>query len=140
MIDYLKFISQKYEDLIEQPEFTSLITGNIPSKIEGFDGEFYIKCFIKGLEFHFNNETQILETIIIDNKEYFSYGLKNSSSRSDVLSILGGSSSSQEEKKVPVIGIIGAWDKYSFDNGYYQQISYCVGSDSIECVFYGKDD
>ena len=140
MKDYLAFVGQKYEDLVKQAKFLALITGNVPSKTDGLETKFYLECSSKGLEFHFDNETRTLKTVVAHNNKFFSYGLENALSRRDVLSVLGSPASSQDEKQIPVIGIIGAWDKYSFESDYYQQISYRVGSDAIECVFYGRDE
>ncbi len=140
MNDYFHFIGRTYQDLIKKPNFTTLITGNVPSRIDDYKDEFYITVFTNGLEFQFDSKTQKLKTIIASDSQYFICGLKNISSREHVYEILGKPEESMEEKTVPVLGLVGAWDKFKTSKGYGMQILYEVGSNTVKNIFYTKQE
>ena len=52
--NYHDFIGCTYQDLVKNPKFAALITGNVPSTMDGYTEEFYIRAFDNGLEFQFD--------------------------------------------------------------------------------------
>ncbi len=55
MHNYSNFLGETYTKLIARADFAALITGNVPSKIDGYDEEFCIQTYKKGLEFQFSS-------------------------------------------------------------------------------------
>ncbi|WP_261802203.1 hypothetical protein [Vibrio metschnikovii] len=110
--NYHDFIGCTYQDLVKSPKFAALITGNVPSTIDGYTEEFYIRAFDNGLEFQFDANNSVLKLIVATNPNFFMGGLKNISSKELVHQMMGKPVESMLEKKVPVLGVVGAWDKY----------------------------
>ncbi|KDM90420.1 hypothetical protein KCN56_04655 [Photobacterium galatheae] len=135
-MNYYDFLGKTYEELVKDPSFTSLIGGNVPSKIDGYDDEFYIELFNRGLEFQFYSEENKLKLIIAYNPAYFEYGLKGIDNRKDIHDLIGMPSESMLEKTVPVLGMVGAWDKFVIGESKYFQVVYHVGSDKVKCIHY----
>lgn len=50
--------------------------------------------------------------------------------------MMGKPVESMLEKKVPVLGVVGACDKYKSVNGHTIQVLYDVGSTKVKSVFY----
>ncbi|OOE84677.1 hypothetical protein BZG72_01745 [Salinivibrio sp. PR6] len=125
-----------YQDLIKRPEFTVLIGGNVPSTIDGFEDKFYIESYTKGLEFQFDANSSKLKVIIATNPDYFMGDLKNKLTKELVRAAMGEPRESMSEKKVPVLGMVGAWDKYIDSEGHTAQVLYEVGADKVKSVFY----
>ncbi len=135
-MNYFDFIGITYQDLIKSSKFTGLITGNVPSKLDGYAEEFYIIAFEKGLEFQFDAKSGALKTIVATNPNYFMGSLKGASSKESVNEMMGEPDESMVEKKVPVLGVVGAWDKYKYSNGHIVQVLYEVGSTKVKSIFY----
>ncbi|EJG0987964.1 hypothetical protein C4G66_RS13630 [Vibrio parahaemolyticus] len=135
-MNYLNFIGCTYQDLVKNPKFAALITGNVPSTMDGYTEEFYIRTFDNGLEFQFDANSSVLKLIVATNPNFFMDDLKNISSKELVHQMMGKPVESMLEKKVPVLGVVGAWDKYKSANGHTIQVLYEVGSTKIKSVFY----
>ncbi|ELL0574203.1 TPA: hypothetical protein RQK21_003570 [Vibrio vulnificus] len=135
-MNYLDFIGCTYQDLVKNPKFAALITGNVPSTMDGYTEEFYIRTFDNGLEFQFDANSSVLKLIVATNPNFFMDDLKNISSKELVHQMMGKPVESMLEKKVPVLGVVGAWDKYKSANGHTIQVLYEVGSTKIKSVFY----
>ncbi|OOE43422.1 hypothetical protein [Salinivibrio kushneri] len=135
-MNYFNFMGLTYHDLIKRPEFAALIGGNVPSTINGFADEFYIQSYNKGLEFQFDANSSKLKVIIATNPDYFMGDLKNKLTKELVHVAMGEPSESMSEKKVPVLGMVGAWDKYIDSEGHTAQVLYEVGADKVKSVFY----
>ncbi|KQH84796.1 hypothetical protein AMR76_16920 [Vibrio furnissii] len=135
-MNYLDFIGCTYQDLVKKPKFAALITGNVPSTMDGYTEEFYIRTFDNGLEFQFDANSSVLKLIVATNPNFFMDDLKNISSKELVHQMMGKPVESMLEKKVPVLGVVGAWDKYKSANGHTIQVLYEVGSTKIKSVFY----
>ena len=134
--NYHDFIGCTYQDLVKSPKFAALIAGNVPSTMEGYTEEFYIRTFDNGLEFQFDANSSVLKLIVATNPNFFMDDLKNISSKELVHQMMGKPVESMLEKKVPVLGVVGAWDKYKSANGHTIQVLYEVGSTKIKSVFY----
>ncbi|OXX67618.1 hypothetical protein B9J87_16550 [Vibrio sp. V19_P1S1T109] len=135
-MNYLDFIGCTYQDLVKNPKFAALITGNVPSTMDGYTEEFYIRTFDNGLEFQFDANSSVLKLIVATNPNFFMDDLKNISSKELVHQMMGKPVESMLEKKVPVLGVVGAWDKYKSVNGHTIQALYEVGSTKVKSVFY----
>ena len=134
--NYHDFIGCTYQDLVKSPKFAALIAGNVPSTMEGYTEEFYIRTFDNGLEFQFDANNSVLKLIVATNPNFFMDDLNNISSKELVHQMMGKPIDSMLEKKVPVLGVVGAWDKYKSANGHTIQVLYEVGSTKIKSVFY----
>ena len=134
--NYHDFIGCTYQVLVKSPKFAALIAGNVPSTMEGYTEEFYIRTFDNGLEFQFDANSSVLKLIVATNPNFFMDDLKNISSKELVHQMMGKPVESMLEKKVPVLGVVGAWDKYKSANGHTIQVLYEVGSTKIKSVFY----
>jgi len=134
--NYHDFIGCTYQDLVKSPKFAALIAGNVPSTMEGYTEEFYIRTFDNGLEFQFDANSSVLKLIVATNPNFFMGDLKNISSKELVHQMMGKPIDSMLEKKVPVLGVVGAWDKYKSVNGHTIQVLYEVGSTKVKSVFY----
>lgn len=139
-MNYFNFLGKTYEELVKEPSFASLIGGNVPSKIEGYNDEFYIELFNRGLEFQFSSEDKKLKLIIAYKPEYFQEGLKGIDDRKEILALIGNPSESMLEKVVPVLGKVGAWDKFLISEKNYFQVVYHTGSDKVKCIHYQTED
>nr|WP_239871143.1 hypothetical protein [Vibrio sp. Isolate24]MCG9680635.1 hypothetical protein [Vibrio sp. Isolate24] len=135
-MNYLDFIGCTYQELVKKPKFAALITGNVPSTMDGYTDEFYIRAFESGMEFQFDANSGVLKLIVATNPNYFMGDLKNISSKELVHQMMGKPVESMREKKVPVLGVVGAWDKYKSANGHTIQVLYEVGSTKVKSVFY----
>ncbi|EMC3731228.1 hypothetical protein VDN26_002009 [Vibrio cholerae] len=133
---YWDFLGKKYDALLKQAAFLSLIGGNVPSTMDGYTEEFYIRGFDNGLEFQFDANNSVLKLIVATNPNFFMGDLKNISSKELVHQMMGKPIDSMLEKKVPVLGVVGAWDKYKSVNGHTIQVLYEVGSTKVKSVFY----
>ncbi|MCG9782613.1 hypothetical protein L1D52_09605 [Vibrio brasiliensis] len=135
-MNYLDFIGCTYQELVKNPKFAALITGNVPSTMDDYTDEFYIRAFESGMEFQFDANSYVLKLIVATNPNYFMGDLKNISSKELVHQMMGKPVESMREKKVPVLGVVGAWDKYESANGHTIQVLYEVGSTKVKSVFY----
>ncbi|QUJ69560.1 hypothetical protein KDD30_22720 (plasmid) [Photobacterium sp. GJ3] len=136
MNNYFDFLGKTYEELIKDSSFTSLIGGNVPSKIDGYNDDFYIELFNRGLEFQFSSNDNKLNLIIAYNPEYFECGLTGISRRKEIYDLIGFPSESMPEKVVPVLGRVGSWDKFLISEKKYFQVVYHIGSDKVKCIHY----
>ncbi|MBF4365634.1 hypothetical protein EAY40_26095 [Vibrio anguillarum] len=136
MTSYLDFIGRTYQDLVKSPAFVALTTGNVPSTIDGYADEFHIRAFGKGLEFQFDASTRVLKAIVATNPRYFMGSLKDISSKEHVHQAMGEPVDSMAEKKVPILGVVGAWEKYKCMGDHIIQVLYDVGSTNVKSVFY----
>ena len=136
MTSYLDFIGRTYQDLVKSPAFAALTTGNVPSTIDGYADEFHIRAFGKGLEFQFDASTRVLKAIVATNPHYFMGSLKDISSKEQVHQAMGEPVDSMAEKKVPILGVVGAWEEYNCMGDHIIQVLYDVGSTNVKSVFY----
>ncbi|SJN58161.1 hypothetical protein VR7878_02684 [Vibrio ruber DSM 16370] len=139
MVDYFRLIGEKYESLLQRADFLSLISGNVPSKIDGYNEEFFICSDIAGLEIQFDTKSQTVTSIFITDPAKLTGNLQGVTDKSSVRQQFGIPNESSEEKKIPVLGAVGAWDKYFWDDNELQ-IRYVPGSDLIHTVCYLKHD
>ncbi len=135
-MNYFDFIGCTYQNLVKNPKFAALVTGNVPSTLDGYTDEFYIRAFDNGLEFQFDAKSCELKLIVATNPNFFMGDLNNISAKEQVHQMMGKPVESMLEKKVPVLGIVGAWDKYKSVNGHTIQVLYEVGSSKVKSVFY----
>ncbi|WNJ97991.1 hypothetical protein RND59_17905 [Vibrio ruber] len=138
MVDYIGFLGKAYDKLVKNEAFTSLVMGNVPERSVNGEEYFYIRSDITGVEFKFFVETKELKTIMVSKPESFAEPLKNVTEKEQVREKLGMPSSERGEKKVPVLGFVGAWDKYTISPANYIQVIYKVGSNEVERVDYGQ--
>ncbi|PQJ42424.1 hypothetical protein BTO00_10055 [Vibrio campbellii] len=136
MHNYSNFLGKTYTKLIARADFAALITGNVPSKIDGYDEEFCIQTYKKGLEFQFSSADQRLNLIIASDPVYFAGSLKGVADKSLIRNVMGTPIDTMEEKKVPVLGVVGAWDKFSDTEYGHIQVLYEIGSDKVKSIFY----
>lgn len=138
MADYFSFLGKKYEHLVSLPAFAALTTGNVPSTTEGLNTEFYIHAYLKGAELQFDAGSRELKALIISNANSLSHGLKGVTTRQGAIEALGQPAESMAEKKVPVLGVVGGWDKFEVSPDTYLQVLYVVGTEDIRCIYYLK--
>lgn len=65
--NYHDFIGCTYQDLVNNPKFTALITGNVPSTMDGYTDEFYIRAFESGMEFQFDANSYVMKLMVAKN-------------------------------------------------------------------------
>ncbi|WP_038178289.1 hypothetical protein [Vibrio rhizosphaerae] len=135
-VNYFDFVGKTYESLVREASFTSLIRGNVPSKISGLDSEFFIKSDQYGVELHFDQHSRQLKLIVVSNPDYFYHHLKGLKTMEEIRQFLGDPIESMPEKKVPVLGNVGAWDKFKLQDAQMIQVLYEVGNHNIRCVYF----
>ncbi|NAX45439.1 hypothetical protein CAG70_00240 [Photobacterium halotolerans] len=135
-MSYFDFLGKTYEELVKEPSFASLIGGNVPSRIDGYNDKFYIELFDRGLEFQFSSEDKKLNLIIAYKPEYFLKGLKGIDDRKEIHALIGNPSESMLEQVVPVLDKVGAWDKFIMSEKNYFQVIYHTGSGKVKCIHY----
>ena len=137
MHNYFYYLGERYYDLMHQSSFKSLISGNKISKMDGDEDDFLIQDNQRGLELQFITEDKKLNLIIVSNPSYFTGRLNGVTDKHSVRKVMGAPSNTMEEKTVPVLGLVGAWDKYNNVESGYIQVLYELGSDKIKSIFYG---
>nr|MBF4337993.1 hypothetical protein [Vibrio anguillarum] len=84
----------------------------------------------------FDASTRVLKAIVATNPRYFMGSLKDISSKEQVHQAMGEPVDSMAEKKVPILGVVGAWEKYKCMGDHIIQVLYDVGSTNVKSVFY----
>ncbi len=137
MIDFFAFIDTSYQELIQNPQFASITTGNVPSSVVEGD-EFSIVS--DKVEFKFSRNGNKLLGIFVHDAEMYSPYLKGATTQTEVREKMGLPYKSRGEKKVPIFGIVGALDKYIVHDNYYIFIKYQVSSEEIDHVLLGREE
>ncbi|HGS5293132.1 hypothetical protein [Vibrio cholerae] len=136
--DLLGFFGKKYDALLKQASFLSLIGGNVPEVLNSKSDAFYICVDSSGVELRFDRQTSELTTIVVTKPAFYEGALNLLTKRIQVRNALGTPSNERPEKSIPVLGRVGAMDEYIDERGFSTQIVYKVGTDYVERVHYQR--
>lgn len=156
--DLLGFFGEKYDALLKQASFLSLIGGNTLQFDPTLDERFDLVCYDDKINMIFDKDKRLKFFIVgcpLDEKlvsilSTEDIPLTEKMDLASIKSVLGepvksvGSrklpglvkNGSMLEKKVPVLGVVGTWDKYKSVSGHTIQVLYEVGSTKVKSVFY----
>lgn len=131
---HAEFLGKRYQDLLKIPEFLSLVGGNVPEVIDEGVDRFYIVNDSRNTEFVFNRQDETLLLIMFkaDTNGAFPNGLNTSMSATEVHATLGEPVERHEKKKMPVFGVVPAWERFS--NGV--RVTYSMESETVEDIRY----
>ena len=138
MINYSDFLGKKYDDLLKQSSFLSLIGGNVPEVLNSKSDAFYICVDTSGIELRFDRQTSELTTVVVTKPAFYEGELNSVTKRLQVRDALGLPSNERPEKNIPVLGRVGAMDEYTDGRGFSTQIVYRVGTDDVERIHYQR--
>ncbi len=138
MMIYWDFLGKKYNDLLKQAAFLSLIGGNVPEVLNSKSDAFYICVDSSGVELRFDRQTSELTTIVVTKPAFYEGSLNLLTKRIQVRNALGLPSNERPEKSIPVLGKVGAMDEYIDERGLSTQIVYRVGTDDVDRVHYQR--
>lgn len=138
MITYSNFLGEKYDDLLKQASFLSLIGGNVPEVLNSNSDAFYICVDSSGIELRFDRQTSELTTVVVTKPAFYEGELNSVTTRLQVRDALGFPSNERPEKNIPVLGRVGAMDEYTDGRGFSTQIVYRVGTDDVERIHYQR--
>lgn len=136
MLDsYECFLGKKYQDLLKEASFLTLIQGNVPEIVDEDLEDFYIISDSNQVECIFNKKTQTLQAILFkkNSKGCFPKGLNCHMNADEVRNILGTPVESLPERKVPVLGTVPPFDKFERS----VEVTYSVESGLVEEVRFG---
>lgn len=116
--DLNKMLGRKYDELLKDAAFLSVIGGNVPEKTSKEFNTFHIVSSSSYLSFTFDDKQKTLKfiTLVADTDGNLACGLTTGMDELSIHNMLGEPIEMQPSKSVPVLGKVGAWEVYIIEN------------------------
>ncbi|OEE65867.1 hypothetical protein A1OO_08645 [Enterovibrio norvegicus FF-33] len=113
--EYGKMIGQTYNQLMKQAHFASLSGGNVPRDVDPAFDTFFVTSKSNNVSFVFDRQTNTLIGIEVKPNQVgaLPLGITVNMKSNEVTDLLGQPTAAMPAKKVPVLGLVGAWERFN---------------------------
>lgn len=101
---------------------------------EAEEQEFFVSAPDESWEFHLGKDNTITTIFLFLTKGFGEFdGVNQFTTRDEILKKYGSPTKYSQEKTIPILGKVGAWERYDYEN-YVLHFSHCVNSDKIDKI------